>query len=543
MSDSRSDYSLASITFSGGERIPLAPGQILVITGPNNCGKSTALRDIHSSLTVQGQRRLVVETGELLRSAEGNSQSYLLHQLPGRGGPGPLNELNRFVTNATTEDRLQAAHSPDLLKVLADSFDKENLLHKHFRSVFRQALILDLYPNLCLYVTKAGKYKIRGEELTIKQSKAISSEESPLSKQGDGMRSFVGGLLDVIASDGALHLIDEPEAFLHAPQVRATGRILGELAFAEDSQRQFIIATHSGDFLRGLLDAEPTGLCVARMTRADEKNHVKILDAGRIHELWNDPLLRFSNVLDALFHEGCIVCEGDADCRFYSAVADALGFSREGPDSMHVGSNGKSGLPKIVNSLKAIGLPTAVIADFDILREKRYLQNLYEALDGDWDECSSEWTQLDNNLQDKKQVPTKSSIQKVLNEVSTEDLSNRDISNIKNVLKTTSSWIKAKKLGIGSLRGGNLKVAIRLIDQLAKRALFAVPIGELENFVREFWTDDVKGSNWVANVLIEITDLAGDERTREVREFLTKVYGSLRQQIAADEAPVDEARV
>ncbi len=47
-----------------------------------------------------------------------------------------------------------------------------------------------------------------------------------VASQGDGMRSFIGLLLTLYASDYPVVLIDEPEAFLHPPQARELGRRL-----------------------------------------------------------------------------------------------------------------------------------------------------------------------------------------------------------------------------------------------------------------------------------------------------------------------------
>jgi hypothetical protein len=40
--------------------------------------------------------------------------------------------------------------------------------------------------------------------------------------------------------------------------------------------------------------------------------------------LWNTPLLRYSSILDGLFHERVTICEADSDCRFYAAMLDAV---------------------------------------------------------------------------------------------------------------------------------------------------------------------------------------------------------------------------
>lgn len=71
-------------------------------------------------------------------------------------------------------------------------------------------------------------------------------------------------------------------------------------------------------------------------------------------KLWADPLLRYSNVLDGLFHDAVVLCEGDADCRYYSAVLDQLPSTGEDqantrePQYLFTHSGGKARMPSVV---------------------------------------------------------------------------------------------------------------------------------------------------------------------------------------------------
>ena len=44
-----------------------------------------------------------------------------------------------------------------------------------------------------------------------------------LDKQGDGMKSYAGILFEAVVANLDITLIDEPEAFLHPPQMRRLG--------------------------------------------------------------------------------------------------------------------------------------------------------------------------------------------------------------------------------------------------------------------------------------------------------------------------------
>jgi predicted ATPase len=122
--------------------------------------------------------------------------------------------------------------------------------------------------------------------------------------QGDGIRSFIGIMLTLVAASYPIVLIDEPEAFLHPPQARLLGR---KLAAEARDRAQVIIATHSIDVLLGLLDADDASVTIARLTRQGDVNPVAVLSPDQLRELWRDPLLRYSNVLDGLFHRGVVL--------------------------------------------------------------------------------------------------------------------------------------------------------------------------------------------------------------------------------------------
>lgn len=47
------DFRIKSLTFSGGQTMPLESGTLLLLVGPNNSGKSAALREIGTWLAAQ----------------------------------------------------------------------------------------------------------------------------------------------------------------------------------------------------------------------------------------------------------------------------------------------------------------------------------------------------------------------------------------------------------------------------------------------------------------------------------------------------------
>lgn len=203
-----------------------------------------------------------------------------------------------------------------------------------------------------------------------------------LDAQGDGVKSFLGLMIHLVAGAQQVLLIDEPEAFLHPPQARTLGRMLAE----RSSDRQVFIATHSADILQGVLEAEQP-VTIVRLRREGDINHAAVLEDAAVRTLWQDPLLRYSDILDGLFHDAVILCEGDSDCRYYSAVRDYLFPATEKerrPELLFTHCGGKHRLHTAIQALRAVQVPMLTVGDFDLLREKDVLRRVYEAAGGEW---------------------------------------------------------------------------------------------------------------------------------------------------------------
>jgi hypothetical protein len=345
-----------------------------------------------------------------------------------------------------------------------------------------------------------------------------------LHNQGHGMRSFAGCILHVFTSPAFIQLLDEPEAFLHPPHARLLAGILGR---SVPTDRQLVIATHSGDFLRGLLDANTPNLRIIRLTREGSINRVHELDSPSIRNLWADPLLRFSNVLDAIFHDGVVICESDSDCRFYSAVMNATFEHREeiSPDIMFAASGGKDRMPVLIQALQKLGVKIRVIADFDVLRDEGTLSAIVRSLGGNWDLVEPGWKALITNI--RSQTPplslnqVRERIHSALNEEKTASLSDITANKIKEALRSTSSWHYAKLAGINALPSGQPRAELDLLlRHLEQFGLFIVKCGEIERFAPSL---GAHGPKWVAQALEK--DLASDPELESARAFITEVFG------------------
>lgn len=553
-----------SITFNDGNKIELAKSDIVVLVGANNAGKSVTLKDIGGKLFQKASPTQVVtditinkygEETEFIEWFERNTtkkesldvsnptyrindvsivHSHILgawqHQANG------LHEVSRIISyRLTTEDRLKASNPAQNIALTKDHLthpihylQKDDTIESRISTHFRQAFGVDLIVHrnagnqVPLYCGQKPTIN-QGEDRVSRKYLEALEKLAVLQEQGDGMRAFVGVLLHTLVVDHFILLIDEPEAFLHPPQARLLGRMLAK-EIPDD--RQVFLATHSGDFLKGLLDVDNSRVRIVRINRKNNVNHIKELKNQGIKEVWNDPLLRYSNILDGLFHEKVIVGESDSDCRFYGAVADALFDSdtnnKSRKDVMFTYCSGKQRLPTVIKALYNLGVPVAAIADFDVLKEENPLRSIFEELGGSWSDIKNDWSIVKQGIEQKKpDVENKEIIKQIEEALSSVDRAEKTFpksatKKIQEALKDSSPWSIAKRNGRVFIPSGDAtKAANRLFEKLKGKGFHVVEVGELECFVK---TEGNHGPAWVNSVLIK--NLADDPELEEARKFV-----------------------
>lgn len=65
-------------------------------------------------------------------------------------------------------------------------------------------------------------------------------------------------------------------------------------------------------------------MAIVHLRREASINRPMVLQKERLAKLWSDPMLRYSSIMDGLFHDKVVLCEGEPDCRFYHAAFDYL---------------------------------------------------------------------------------------------------------------------------------------------------------------------------------------------------------------------------
>lgn len=518
---------ISTLTFSGSRDRPIdvSRSNTVVIIGPNNSGKSQALRDIENALrdtTTSGKVVSAVDTERMGTRSDfrdwltQRTSPYSEH--PGHPEHPNYRRLNAFVvdletssTNWETNQSLAEVMPSMVLHAgaeqrlhLAASTPSVDILDGHATEPL-QRLLLDHSAERALsdaankafgvqlHVNRAGGSQLH---LLLGSPSAEPRLDNPeyvrqlsslerVEEQGDGVRSFVGLMLALKASEFPLVLIDEPEAFLHPPQARELGR---QLSSGESQQR--VVATHSSDVLLGLLDREQE-ITVIRLRRDGDRTVPAVLTPTQLSQLWSDPSLRYSRLLDGLFHRGVVVGEAESDARLYAATLDAARESSGQPSSdvLFTHCGGKHRLPTAINALRPMGVPVAAIADLDVLRDSGLLQRIIAALGGRWEDYSRNWSIVQAAVKDvPAQAPLVASVReqilKILEDADDVRLTEEQTRRVRDLTRSTDGWKHVRERGgLTALPHGDCHAAASsLIRDLATIGLFVVPTGALEGW-------------------------------------------------------------
>ncbi|QDZ01382.1 AAA family ATPase [Nitratireductor mangrovi] len=554
--------SFESIIFSDGTKLTLDDDDIVVFVGPNNAGKSAALRELelwvaHSRagpVIKDATLRKVGTKEDLLRYLDRNAQKsgdainfqyggigYSIHHSHVSYFDRPLDRhpvAPFFAKRITTEGRIQDSNAAPALALFQSppthpihTLLMDPDLASDISSKFRHAFGKDLTPFRAggsmfpLYVGEKPSVPPGKDELSREFVTKLQSTNLPLESQGDGMRSFAAVTLHVLAArTHSIQFLDEPEAFLHPPQARLLGRYIAE---NRPGNSQLFIATHSTDILDGLIEGGSDKIRIVRLRREGDVNRVRELGKEKTKTVARDTLARFSRVFDGIFFEHVIICEADADCMFYQSILNLPSISGDRrPDVLFVHTSGKHRMAKLADTLRSLDVPVSVIADIDVLNDEGTFKNLFETLGGNWADVSTSWKSINHAVLQQRpplnaeQVASLIAAQLEGVQGTGEFPDDRERA-IKEVFKTVSPWSAMKRSGRSALPAGE---PINHFDTLSKKCgehrLWIVPVGEIEGFCRSVGSH---GPGFVERVLEE-RNLETDPELQSARDFIEKIW-------------------
>jgi len=509
---------------SSSPPLKVATGNITILVGPNNVGKSLALREIERACvhgpgaqsndvvswvtidtptTVEGVFSLL----RRYRNPDvpvvdnpGNEQLSIIYPTTG-GAPnalhigatpiaGYLHSGNWAVIRATvmppytlrldgrtrfgtpTEGPTGALLAPAqtyLQGLLRDDVARRKVQDLTF-DAFGWYVALDAS-------TMPGQLRLRMSqerppieyERSFKDDAARFYDRQPLvTTFSDGVQAFVSIVGSVVASPYRVILIDEPEAFLHPPLARRLGAELTRLARERDAS--LVVATHSDAFVMGCLD-ESSDTAIVRLTYQRETGAAtaRVVPPDDLRRMVRHPLLRSTGVLDSLFHETAVVTEGDSDRVFYDEINQRLLRERNGrglPDTLFLNAGGWTAAHLMVRPMRHVGIPVAAVVDM-------------ESLD---DANRTKWPQL----LEACQVPDD---ERARLETGRESL--RGL-----VAAASDGHGRIKKEGLAFFTGADWDRAGRLFRSYAAYGLFVVPVGEVERWLKPY-SNTKHASEWL----------------------------------------------
>ncbi|HEV7586531.1 MAG TPA: AAA family ATPase [Longimicrobium sp.] len=438
--------------FGAGEGEPglsFSPGPMTVFVGPNNSGKSLALRELEDFIESGGESlgHIVAGVEPDLPSPEVVREMVLSREVTDDGPPPPPGFTRVVRLKAPGEFNGRRAEDPaeplgeqliDLDAVTRALGDVDHLDDEEFALLCRAVLTLflirlDGQTRLALTQPRAvgkpgdhpahhlavlwrdhearerirditgdafhlyfaidrssahGLFRIRmaerapmdaaEEQGDDERARAYHGRAHDIAQLSDGVRAFTGLTAAVMSADYRIMLVDEPEAFLHPPLARKLGKRLTQLA--SERGANVLASTHSPEFLMGCVQSgQRTN--VVRLTWRRGVATARLLAADKLGVMMKDPLLRSTGVLGALFHEGAIVCEADADRVFYAEINERLLAARGGgaDGCLFLNAQNKQTIRRIVRPLREMGIPAVAVVDLDILKGREDFRDLLKA--------------------------------------------------------------------------------------------------------------------------------------------------------------------
>lgn len=565
---------LESVELFSGSRVDFETRGVTAIVGANNCGKSTLLSQLMTMLLNPNVPRDVPLAATIECAFSGNHWDFLdwlcknavfteNTDMPTSSiftRMGAQTQLNNFqFWNGTPDGFRHSVLVPYLVRQMgagernvSGTGRKANVLDAPAHPIHHLVESSELMAELNRLTEKILGKKLSLDDLNQEQQLRVGvpgvaypgryedpseyqlamNRLPPLVAQGDGMRSLLGILIPLVTATYPIFIIDEPEAFLHPPQAFALGQELGRIS--SERSVQVILATHDRNLLAGLLNST-SPLSVVRLVRTEDSTVAHQLKSDELKSIWDDPVLKYSNVLDGLFHELVVLAENERDCRFYEAALDAREPEvGEGPrslrlpatDVLFVPTSGTSGMPKVARALGALRVPVIASPDIDVLDNESVVRGIVESLDCSWEGMHADWEKVTSplNMDTPRLVAevrrsVDEEFKKILSEDGSAEYNAQNRRRIKEALGLNlRPWDEVKNYGVeGLLRlTGDPGAVNRLVEGLAERRVVLVQAGELESFGRVLGVK--KGKGWLPAALKE-----GLQSSDDVQAHITRL--------------------
>jgi hypothetical protein len=516
---------LTRLTLAAAQGLPSQASPVTILVGPNNSGKSLALREIEAWARGSDAPRLVIdeleaawpasaaEALEMLRPFETAPnegevpqadsmliapfrvdgpanrmwipRQHLANQLQNGDMGGWLrgNVLTHFVA------RLDGRARFDLLQPRT-LHDEQVPAQHHLAALFfdddaRQRvrdIVTEAFPGRYFVIDPTSMTEFRvgmserapadsaEEQGWDKRSREFHAAIERIETLSDGVVCFTGLIAAAITLPHRVLLVDEPEAFLHPPLARILGANLATLT--EQRGASLVAATHSAEFLMGCIESgiETT---IVRLTYESGVAGARVLAPAGLKGLIRDPLLRSTEALAGLFHRGVVVGESDHDRAFYNEINRRLVASKRGTaDTFFTNAQNWQTIPRVIGPLRELGVPAAAIMDLDtVTGPKREWEKFYKAIGLD--------------------EPASQALEAKRTSVAT---------TLRALGKGPDNKLICKTTGISGLTSTERAAARDLLENLGQYGIFVVDVGELECWLSPLNVASGSKAKWIVDV-------------------------------------------
>jgi hypothetical protein len=284
------------------------------------------------------------------------------------------NQCNQF-------DYVTVPPNSDLQALYLSRSAQDNLTNET-QQVFGKGVFLDNTRGniLCLRVNQSATVPSAEDRLYPEEMQKRRQIES----EGDGLRSYVAICIAILLGRRPVCLIDEPEMCLHPPQAHAMGRFIGRHGTASD--RATFATTHSSHVLRGVIEAAKE-VKILRLTKRDGEFRGQLIGHDVLMNCLKRPIVRAETILDGIFADAVAIVESEGDRAVYQATWEAL---REKPttdatiqvqtrrDVLFIPVGGTGGIADIAHFYRTLRIPTAIIADLDLILDRDKMERILE---------------------------------------------------------------------------------------------------------------------------------------------------------------------
>ena len=528
-----SPLQISQITFRAGSKpgsasLVVNPGNVTLLVGPNNSGKSRVLREIEGWVYGDDSILKVVADIKIYPPKDAANAEALLSQFkteapPDQGTPKDHIWVGVFSQKQNQRHAHEQVHLPGIKANFADTSsqtirrsliryytarldgrarfglsdpqevgDLQGPPRNHLWALFVddrareevRAITEDAF-GLHFVIDATGMTQFRArmssrkpaakaEEQALDATARAFHKSAPLlTELGDGVQTFTGLVAAVMSFPHKLLLVDEPEAFLHPPLARRLGTSLSKLAIRRDAS--LIVATHSADFVIGCLEVSPN-TSVVRLTYEAGNATARVLSPAELGALMKDPLVRSTGALRGMFHRAVVVTEAERDRAFYDEInrrKQEADPSSGVLDGLFVNAQNWQTTHKIAGPLRRLGIPAPIVLDIDTIADGAATNGVWAKI---YDACA---------------VPPTDKTRFDAERLAIEPL----------VLATTRATFKAG--GLKALSGTAAGQVQAHITGLAQYGIFVLSVGEVEGWLRSVGATSGK-EKWLADMFTKL---------------------------------------